>query len=116
MGDLTSYFGYLKAPEQRMSETASERGYVHGMTPKQTHDEVARENAVRAMRFHIYAQVSQGTRGYFTNVVAPEFEKTQGRPLTDRHEVRKVLEERDYVQLHSILATQRARSDVEHGR
>jgi ubiquinone/menaquinone biosynthesis C-methylase UbiE len=93
-----------------MSDAETDRGYVHGMTPVQSHDEVAREHAVRAMRFHIYAQVSQGTRGYFTNVVAPEFEKRHGRALTDRHEVRKVLEDRDYVQLH--LSLQRSVQEV----
>jgi 2-polyprenyl-3-methyl-5-hydroxy-6-metoxy-1,4-benzoquinol methylase len=84
--------------------------HQHGMTPDMTHDEVAREEAVRAMRFHLYSQVSQGTRGYFTNVVAPEFEKANGRALKDRQEVRHVLEDRPYVQLH--LSLQRSVQEV----
>ncbi len=86
------------------------QAYSHGMTPDLTHDEAAREHAVRAMRFHLYSQVSQGTRGYFTNVVAPEFEKANGRALKDRQEVRKVMEERPYVQLH--LSLQRSVQEV----
>lgn len=86
------------------------QSHLHGMTPELTHDEIAREHAVRAMRFHVYAQVSQGTRGYFTNVVAPEFEKSQGRALNDRQEVRRVMEERPYVQLH--LSLQRSVQEV----
>jgi ubiquinone/menaquinone biosynthesis C-methylase UbiE len=84
--------------------------HQHGMTPDLNHDEAAREEAVRAMRFHIYSQVSQGTRGYFSNVVAPEFEKANGRPLTDRQEVRAVMEARPYVQLH--LSLQRSVQEV----
>ena len=86
------------------------QAYTHGMTPDQTHDEIAREDAVRAMRFHLYAQVSQGTRGYFTNNVAPEFEKSNGRPLNDRQEIRKVMEAQPYVQLH--LSLQRSVQEV----
>lgn len=89
---------------------SSDQAYLHGMTPEQTHDEVARENAVRAMRFHVYAQVSAGTRGYFTNVVAPEFEKSHGRPLKERNEVRKVLQDKTYVQAH--LSLQRSVQEV----
>jgi ubiquinone/menaquinone biosynthesis C-methylase UbiE len=86
------------------------QAYQHGMTPEMNHDEVAREHAVRAMRFHLYAQVSQGTRGYFTNVVAPEFEKAHGRALKDRQEVRKEMTARPYVQLH--LSLQRSVQEV----
>ena len=86
------------------------KAYDHGMTPEMNHDEIAREHAVRAMRFHLYSQVSQGTRGYFTNIVAPEFEKASGRALKDRQEVRKVMQERPYVQLH--LSLQRSVQEV----
>lgn len=86
------------------------QAYVHGMTPEKTHDEAAREEAVRAMRFHLYSQVSQGTRGYFTNTIAPEFEKANGRALTDRQEVRKVMQAQPYVQLH--LSLQRSVQEV----
>jgi len=86
------------------------QAYQHGMTPEMNHDEVAREHAVRAMRFHLYSQVSQGTRGYFSNIVAPEFEKSHGRPLKDRQEVRKEMEARPYVQLH--LSLQRSVQEV----
>lgn len=84
--------------------------HQHGMTPDMNHDEVSREHAVRAMRFHLYSQISQGTRGYFTNIVAPEFEKANGRPLKDRQEVRHVMEERGPVQLH--LSLQRSVQEV----
>ncbi len=79
------------------------RPFQHGMTPTQTHDEVAREDAVRTMRFHLYSQVSQGTRAYYGNVVAPEFAKAEGRALKDRSEVRRVMEDKTYVKFHLSL-------------
>ncbi|MBM3512494.1 MAG: class I SAM-dependent methyltransferase [Alphaproteobacteria bacterium] len=88
----------------------SNRPFQHGMTPSQNHDEVAREEAVRVMRFHLYSQVSQGTRAYFTNVVAPEFAKAEQRPLTDRAEVRRVMEDKPYVKFH--LSLQRSVQEV----
>jgi len=83
---------------------------THAMTPEHTLDERAREDAVRALRFHVYAQVSAGTRAYFTNVVAPEFAKSANRPLADRDEVRAAMEEKPYVKFH--LAFQRSLQEV----
>lgn len=88
----------------------SNRPFQHGMTPAQNHDEVAREDAVRTMRFHLYAQVSQGTRAYYTNVVAPEFAKTEGRALKDRAEIRRVMENKTYVKFH--LSLQRSVQEI----
>ncbi|MCB2108182.1 MAG: methyltransferase domain-containing protein [Rhodobacteraceae bacterium] len=88
----------------------SNQPFQHGMTPHLTHDEIAREHAVRAMRFHLYGQVSKGTRAYFGNVVAPEFEKAQKRKLEDRAEVRKVMEGKTYTKFH--LSLQRSVQEV----
>ncbi|MDX2221202.1 MAG: class I SAM-dependent methyltransferase [Rhodospirillaceae bacterium] len=88
----------------------SNRPFQHGMTPHLNHDEAAREHAVRALRFHLYSQVSQGTRAYFGNVVAPEFAKANGRALQDRAEVRQVMEDKTYVKFH--LSLQRSVQEV----
>jgi ubiquinone/menaquinone biosynthesis C-methylase UbiE len=84
--------------------------FQHGMTAQRSLDELAREDAVRTMRGHVYAQVSQGTRALFTNVIAPGYAKRTGRPLEDRAEIREIMEEQPYTRLH--LSLQRSVQEV----
>lgn len=63
----------------------------HAVFPETTHDEVERINYLAQMNRHLSTSVVPGVRAAFDTVVAPEFEKKNGREIANRHEARKAL-------------------------
>lgn len=63
----------------------------HGIFPQTSHDEIERINFLAQMNRHLSTQVVPGVRTAYDAVVAPKFERENGRPIADRHEARKAM-------------------------
>ncbi len=75
----------------------------HGMLPRATHDELARQSFVQSLKVHLANQVSPGNKVVYERRVRPRFEKETHRPPKDRHEVRRVMKSEPYYQMWSAL-------------
>ena len=58
----------------------------HGMLPKPTHDELARQQFARSFKEHIVAKIHPGNRVAYEKRVQPAIEKTTGKAPVDRSE------------------------------
>lgn len=63
----------------------------HAVYPDTSHDEIARFNFLAQMNRHLSTKLMPGIAEAFEARVKPGFEKAEGRPFKDRHEVRKAL-------------------------
>lgn len=59
----------------------------HPMFPGRTHDELARDAVVRAMRTHLLTRLEQVARTRYDAEWRPRWEQELGRPLADRREI-----------------------------
>ena len=75
----------------------------HPMLPDANHDEAARQAFVNDFRVHLATEVFPGNFNVFHGRIAPAFEKENGRPFKDRHEVRKVMTHDPYYQMWSAM-------------
>ncbi|GHH69230.1 hypothetical protein GCM10017673_19370 [Streptosporangium violaceochromogenes] len=82
----------------------------HGLLPTENHDELARENFVRALKSHISNEVTPGVRELYAHRVAPRYERETGVPPRDRQTVRRAMESEPYYQLWSSV--RRASQDL----
>ncbi|MEU4568914.1 class I SAM-dependent methyltransferase [Micromonospora sp. NPDC023956] len=82
----------------------------HGLLPRENHDELARENFVRALKSHISNEVTPGVRELYAHRVAPRYEQEEGVPPRDRQSVRRAMEPEPYYQLWSSV--RRASQDL----
>lgn len=80
----------------------------HELLVKPTHDEQARQDLCQAMRAHLLDDVQKGTRAVFESRVQPAFEKENGRPVKDRHEIRRAMDKDPFYRLYcaSLRSTQ----------
>ncbi|MGC5331149.1 methyltransferase domain-containing protein [Micromonospora sp. DT62] len=82
----------------------------HGLLPRENHDELARENFVRALKSHISTEVTPGVRELYTHRVVSRYEREEGVPPRDRQTVRRAMEPEPYYQLWSSV--RRASQDL----
>lgn len=75
----------------------------HAMLPETTHDELSRQNFVKAFKLHLATKVAPGNRLVYENRAKPRFEKAQGRSPTNLREVRSVMEREPYYQMWGAL-------------
>ena len=76
---------------------------THGVLPKTTHDELARQNFAKSFKLHIATKIVPGNKTIYQNRVRPQFEREHGRAPADRHEIRRALAEDVYYQLWGSL-------------
>jgi len=63
----------------------------HAMFPTATHDEQARQDFLKSLRIHVTGRFHSGNATLFERKVAPEFERSQGRALRSRKEIREAM-------------------------
>ena len=63
----------------------------HGVYPETSHDEISRFNFLAQMNRHLSANLMPGVAEAFEARVRPAYERENGRPFADRHDVRKAL-------------------------
>ena len=63
----------------------------HDILIKPKHDERARQDLCQTMRAHLLGDVQAGTQAVFNSRVHPQFKKEHGRPVKDRHELRRAM-------------------------
>lgn len=80
----------------------------HALLVRPDHDEKARQDLCQAMRAHLLDGVQKGTRTVYENRVRPAIEKEKGRPVKDRHEIRRAMEKDPFYRLYcaSLRSTQ----------
>jgi ubiquinone/menaquinone biosynthesis C-methylase UbiE len=61
----------------------------HAVFPETNHDEIERINFLAQMNRHLSARVVPSVKAAFENRTEPDFAKSNGRPLADRHEARR---------------------------
>ncbi|HYC02174.1 MAG TPA: class I SAM-dependent methyltransferase [Azospirillaceae bacterium] len=79
------------------------RQFEHGVLPRPTQDERARQEFVRDFKFYLATRVSPGNRVAYESAVVPAFTAANGRPPKDRHEVRREMEKHPYYKMWSSL-------------
>lgn len=77
--------------------------YDHGILALPSHDELARQNFVKAFKLHLATKVSPSNRAIYDNTVKPAFEKEHGRAPKDRHEVRAAMNGNSFYRTWSSL-------------
>ena len=75
----------------------------HALLPNETHDEVARESFVQALKSHIATRVSPGVREIYDCRVRDRWVSEHGAEPADRHEVREALSSDTYYRLWSSV-------------
>ena len=75
----------------------------HALLPNETHDEVARESFVQALKSHIATRVSPGVREIYDCRVRDRWVCEHGAEPADRHEVREALSSDTYYRLWSSV-------------
>ncbi|MEQ9446053.1 MAG: hypothetical protein RJS98_10840, partial [Rhodospirillaceae bacterium] len=83
---------------------------THGITPKWSTDDKARQAFQRTLRECVIRNLSNGSRVIFENRVTPRFEKEQGRPFETRQEIKAEMRKEPFYQAH--LSIQRAAQEL----
>lgn len=68
-----------------------------------THDEMARQAFVSALRRHVMVELADAMRERWEQQVAPQFERQHGRPAADGHEVRRAMRTQPIYRFWSVL-------------
>lgn len=76
---------------------------THPLLPTETHDELARESFVQALKSHIAIRVSPGVREIYDQRSRPQWIDEHGDEPKDRHEVREALSSDTYYRLWSSV-------------
>lgn len=99
-----------KAPEYKGPQMVKGNGvklatpqFPHGVLPHATHDELSRQNFVKAFKVHLANKILGGNRLVYKQIARPQFEKEHGRPPKDRHEVHKIMDDQPYYQFWGAL-------------
>jgi len=82
----------------------------HGMTPDWSHDDKSRQAFQRTLRENIINKFSTGSRIILESKVAPRFEKENGRPFKNRHEIKHEMRKETFYQSH--LSIQRSAQEL----
>jgi ubiquinone/menaquinone biosynthesis C-methylase UbiE len=77
--------------------------YAHAVYPQPTADELARQEFVKSLKFHLASQVSIGNKDAFEGRAMPRFEKTEGRRAETLGDVRKAMANDPYFMFWSAL-------------
>ncbi|WP_218080616.1 class I SAM-dependent methyltransferase [Anthocerotibacter panamensis] len=77
--------------------------FKHGMLPKTTHDEEARQNFIMSLEAYIGHQIAPGLRQVYEQQIRPSFEQEYQRPPKDRYEVRAWMQSNRYYRWWSAL-------------
>ncbi len=83
---------------------------THGITPKWSTDDKARQAFQRTLRECVIRNLSNGSRIIFENRVTPRFEKEQGRSFKTRQEIKAEMRKEPFYQAH--LSIQRAAQEL----
>jgi SAM-dependent methyltransferase len=75
----------------------------HGMLPKQTHDEAARESCVASMRKYFTTELIPANRDLYESRLAPAFEAEHGRPPATKDEVAELMTASFHYQGSSLI-------------
>lgn len=75
----------------------------HGMLPRASHDELARQNFVQSFKIHLATKVSPGNRQIYEQRAKARFEREHRRAPRDRHEVRSAMATEPYYRMWSAL-------------
>ena len=75
----------------------------HPMLPIESHDELARERFVQALKSHVATRVSPGVREIYEHRAGPRWQAEHGQEPTDRHEIRDALSGDTYYRLWSSV-------------
>ena len=75
----------------------------HGMLPKPTHDELARQQFARSFKEHIVAKIHPGNRVAYEKRVQPEIKKSTGKAPTNRTDVEPFMTKDPHYQMWSSL-------------
>ncbi|MEW6299103.1 MAG: class I SAM-dependent methyltransferase [Thermodesulfobacteriota bacterium] len=75
----------------------------HPLLPQATHDELARQNFVQALKEHLATNVSPGNKVVYEKRAKPRFVREAKHAPRDRHEVRRVMKDEPYYQTWSAL-------------
>ena len=75
----------------------------HDLLPHETHDELARDRFVQALKAHVAGRVTPGIPEVYEHRVRPRHEAEHGGPPTDRHEIRRALGHDTYYRLWSSV-------------
>ncbi|MBD2677246.1 MULTISPECIES: class I SAM-dependent methyltransferase [Nostoc] len=80
-----------------------DRQLRHGMLPKTTQDELARQEFVQSLKLHIFRNLSPGNKVIYEKLAKPKFEQEHQRPPQNRYEIREVMEEEPYYRWTGVL-------------
>jgi ubiquinone/menaquinone biosynthesis C-methylase UbiE len=75
----------------------------HGMLPRASHDELARQNFVQSFKIHLATRVSPGNERVYERRAKARFEREHRRAPRDRHEVRGLMTAEPYYRMWSAL-------------
>ncbi|MDG2319063.1 MAG: class I SAM-dependent methyltransferase [Rhodospirillaceae bacterium] len=75
--------------------------FEHGVLPKPTADEEARQEFVFSMAQHSMTQIMPGIVSVYEKQVLPEFKENEKREPATRHEIRRSMQRHPYYQLAS---------------
>ena len=77
--------------------------YPHGLLPRTTSDEDARQEFVKSLKFHLASKVAPGNRLAYLGQAAAGFEREEGRAPATYHDVRKAMAPNPYFRFWSAL-------------
>lgn len=75
----------------------------HGMLPRASHDELARQSFVQSLKVHLATKVSPGNERIYERRAKSRFEREHRRAPRDRHEVRGLMAAEPYYRMWSAL-------------
>ncbi|HUY20636.1 MAG TPA: class I SAM-dependent methyltransferase [Candidatus Binataceae bacterium] len=75
----------------------------HGMLPRASHDELARQNFVQSFKIHLATRVSPGNERIYEQRAKARFKRKHRRAPRDRHEVRGLMTAEPYYRMWSAL-------------
>ena len=78
--------------------------YAHAMMPLPNHDEHARQNVIADFKMHMEDHVYPANRLVYDRKTLPEYRRSHGRPLRNKHEVRRQMEQDPFTQMWSSIA------------
>lgn len=78
----------------------------HAIFPDRSHDELARDAAVRALRTELIPALEMGSRALFDGQIGPRLRREAPEDWWDRHRIRDAMLESDYVRYQ--ISTQRS--------
>jgi SAM-dependent methyltransferase len=76
---------------------------LHAVLPRPTGDELARQEFVKSLKYHLSTRIAPGIRDVYEKRRAPEFRARVGRAPSNRREVRELIADEPYYRMWSAL-------------